>query len=275
MDVVHCPVGPGLVRGVGAPLVVTVHDVLPLERPEWFTRANVAQQRLALRSVLARAAAVVTPSAATAGAVRERFAVSPRVIPWGVDAGVLPRRARRRRPRAPGHRRAVSSSPSPRCSRARTSRPRSPPGSGCARRTASSSSARAAGATRRCAQRLGDDRVLAAGRVDDATLVALLRGADAMVHPSRHEGFGFPPLEAMACGTPVVAANATSLPEVVGDAGILSTSTTRPRWPGPSTTCSPTPPGGELRRRGLERAAGFTWARCAEATVAVYREALG
>ena len=59
------------------------------------------------------------------------------------------------------------------------------------------------------------------GTVNEAHLAALYRSATCLVHPSLYEGFGLTPLEAMACGTPVVASRATSLPEVVGDAGLL------------------------------------------------------
>ena len=65
------------------------------------------------------------------------------------------------------------------------------------------------------------DRICFTGTVTEADLPALYRGAVCLVHPSLYEGFGLTPLEAMACGTPVVASRATSLPEVVGDGGVL------------------------------------------------------
>jgi glycosyltransferase involved in cell wall biosynthesis len=71
------------------------------------------------------------------------------------------------------------------------------------------------------AAHLDDDAVRFVGFVSEAQKLALLRGARAFVFPSAYEGFGYPPLEALACGIPVVASNASSLPEVVGDAGIL------------------------------------------------------
>jgi alpha-1,3-rhamnosyl/mannosyltransferase len=116
------------------------------------------------------------------------------------------------------------------------------------------------------------DRAVLTGRVEDAELVALLRGADVLVHAAREEGFGFPPLEAMACGTPVVAYRSSSLPEVVGDAGVLAE-------PGDLAAAVGRVLGdaalrAELSERGLARAAEFTWDRCAELTVAAYREAL-
>ena len=65
------------------------------------------------------------------------------------------------------------------------------------------------------------ERVRFAGSVADEDLPALYQGSELFVFPSLYEGFGLPPLEAMACGTPVISSNAASLPEVVGDAGLL------------------------------------------------------
>jgi len=118
-------------------------------------------------------------------------------------------------------------------------------------------------------------RVVFTGPVSDAELRALYAGASAFVFPSRSEGFGLPPLEAMALGAPVVCAHAASLPEVVGDAALLVP-------PGDAAALARTlarvlddPALRErLSRAGRERAAQFTWERTAAATVAVYREAL-
>ena len=65
------------------------------------------------------------------------------------------------------------------------------------------------------------DDVVFTGYVQDEDLPALYNAADLFVYPSLYEGFGLPPLEAMACGTPVITSNTSSLPEVVGDAGIM------------------------------------------------------
>ena len=108
--------------------------------------------------------------------------------------------------------------------------------------------------------------------VDRDQLVVLYRGAEALVFPSRYEGFGLPALEAMACGTPVVAAATTSLPEIVGDAGVL------------------VPPGDpealadgieraladadRFVRAGVARVAGFRWSETASRTAAVYASVL-
>jgi glycosyltransferase involved in cell wall biosynthesis len=113
------------------------------------------------------------------------------------------------------------------------------------------------------------------GYVDDARLDALIRGAELVVHPSLYEGFGLVVLEAMARGTPVLAANATALPETGGDAA---------RYFDPSDPADLRRQLGALladpalRRRlaaiGSERAATFSWERTARGTAAVYRELL-
>jgi glycosyltransferase involved in cell wall biosynthesis len=113
------------------------------------------------------------------------------------------------------------------------------------------------------------------GRVSDAELRALYAGAAAFVFPSRYEGFGLPPLEAMALGAPVVCTSSASLPEVVGDAALLF-----PAGDVAALVCAlarvlDDPALRErLSRAGYERAAQFTWERTAAATVAAYREAL-
>lgn len=100
----------------------------------------------------------------------------------------------------------------------------------------------------------------------DADLPALYRQAEALAFPSVYEGFGFPPLEAMACGTPVVASTASSVPEVVGDAGLLLDPLDVPAW---TTALMQILDDQDLRARlrnaGLTRAATFTWARTAQA----------
>ena len=111
------------------------------------------------------------------------------------------------------------------------------------------------------------------GPVDEGDKPDLYRAADVFVFPSRYEGFGLDPLEAMASGVPVVAANATSLPEVVGDAGHLLPPDDPAAWAEAVTDLAVNVgKANDLRERGLTRAATFTWGRTAEQTHAIYRE---
>ena len=122
---------------------------------------------------------------------------------------------------------------------------------------------------------LAKERIIMTGYVADEDLAALYSGALAFVYPSLYEGFGLPPLEAMQCGTPVITSNTSSLPEVVGDAGI---------------TIAPDDADGlchnmlklynspslrrEMSLKSLKQAQNFSWDRCIQETMAAYKIAL-
>jgi glycosyltransferase involved in cell wall biosynthesis len=125
-------------------------------------------------------------------------------------------------------------------------------------------------------RRLGLERqVLFPGYVPEEDLPALLSGATAFVLPSLYEGFGLPVLEAMACGTPVIAANVSSLPEVVGDAGLLVNPLDSDALAAAmQRLLTDAALRAELRQRGLARAKLFSWPRCAQETLAVLEQRL-
>jgi glycosyltransferase involved in cell wall biosynthesis len=115
------------------------------------------------------------------------------------------------------------------------------------------------------------ERIRLLGRVEPQDLPGWYSACAAFAYPSLYEGFGLPPLEAMACGAAVVASNTASLPEVVGDAGLL----VEPTDVGALADAlrrvlDDAPLRAELRRRGLQRAAQFTWDRVARSTLASY-----
>lgn len=110
------------------------------------------------------------------------------------------------------------------------------------------------------------------GRVSDAELRALYAGAAAFAYPSLYEGFGLPPLEAMAAGAPVLTSNRSSLPEVVGDAAVLVDPTsTDAIADGLRTLLTDRALAGRLRDAGRARAAQFSWDRTAAETLAALR----
>ena len=106
----------------------------------------------------------------------------------------------------------------------------------------------------------------------DAELVQLYRGALALLVPSRNEGFGLPALEAMACGCPVIAADAGALPEVCGGAAIVLDPGDRAAWLAAIAALAADPGRRSvLREAGLARAGAFTWERTARAMAELYR----
>jgi glycosyltransferase involved in cell wall biosynthesis len=126
---------------------------------------------------------------------------------------------------------------------------------------------RSAGCLPNCVKQLG--------YMSDGELRALYEHAACFVFPSFYEGFGLPPLEAMACGCPVIVSNAASLPEVCGDAALYCD----PHSPEDiadkiTSLMSDDALRGKLRHAGFERAAMYTWDNCARLTVKVLEEAL-
>jgi glycosyltransferase involved in cell wall biosynthesis len=117
------------------------------------------------------------------------------------------------------------------------------------------------------------ERVQVLGYVPDHDLPALYAGATAFVYPSLYEGFGLPPLEAMACGAPVIASAAAAIPEVVGDAGLLfPPHDAEALADALARLIADASLRGELSRRGLARAAHFSWDQAAQRTLAFMEE---
>jgi glycosyltransferase involved in cell wall biosynthesis len=116
-----------------------------------------------------------------------------------------------------------------------------------------------------------EERVILTGYVPDEEIPYLYNGAIAFLFPSLYEGFGLPPLEALSCGLPVISSNTSSLPEVIGEAGILVSPTDTAGW---VSAMRHILEDAELRRhyrkRGLEQAARFQWSHTAAATLTVY-----
>lgn len=120
------------------------------------------------------------------------------------------------------------------------------------------------------------DRVRRFGWVSPAEKAALLRGASVYAYPSRYEGFGFPPLEAMAVGVPVVATTAGALPEVLGDGALLvPPDDAEALAEALEQVLTDEPVRRGLVERGRRRVGEFDWTRCAAGLADVYRRAAG
>jgi len=121
-----------------------------------------------------------------------------------------------------------------------------------------------------------ENNVIFLGFVPDDDLPALLSLADVFAYPSLYEGFGLPPLEAMACGTPVVASNTSCLPEVLGEAALFIDPTdVRPLAETLHRVLTDEELRQDMSKRGLARATQFSWSTSAQKLLAVYEEAAG
>ncbi len=269
----------------GAPLVITLHDVYFEHVPHEFAAVELIKRRLATFTTTHRAAAILTDSEFSKGDIVSRYGVSPHkitVVPLAAApmyrlihdqavlasvkerhdihehfilyAGVLkpnknlPRvieaYARLRRTGVTRHRLVIAG------------------GTASWLRDDLRAVARSSG--------YGDDIVFT-GYVPDEDLVALYNAADLFVHPSLFEGFGLPPLEAMACGTAVITSNTTALPEVVGDAALtVDPLDVEALAEAMAIVLGNTTLRSELEQRGLERAAQFSWEHTARIVHGVY-----
>lgn len=283
VDVVHCPM-PLAPPRPSLPLVLTLHDVMAWEHPEWFARVLVAQHRLVVGPAARRAARVVTPSRHSAERAVAVLGLDPErvdVVPFAADPMFSPG------PRDEAALEGLGVGGSYALA-VGTLQPRKNletaldaferlVTSGAEQRlvVVGARGWRDDALAERLARSPAQGRVLALGRVSEAELLALYRAADCLVYCSRGEGFGLPVLEAMASGTAVVCSSTTSLGEVAGGAAQLADPDDREDVTRAlAAVLDSTERRKRLERDGLARAAEFTWERCAELTVAAYRRAV-
>lgn len=274
--------------GVPGPIVLTLHDLIPLVKPQYWSGPSRWLYRWMHRLALRAAARIITPSIATQTDLIRLFGVKPdriRVVPEAVDD--------RFRPASIDQVTALKSKyqlPVPYLLYVGINKP--PKNlvrliEAYARVVQQNSNFAydcvVAGAWDdrypQAQQRSGElglaDRVHFIGSIADADLPALYSSADVFVTASLYEGFGLPILEAMACGTPVISSRASSLPEVIGDAGLLFDPTDVEAIAiAIQQIASDSQLRMNLKQRGFDRAKQFTWAQAADRTIEVYQEAI-
>lgn len=115
------------------------------------------------------------------------------------------------------------------------------------------------------------EKIVFAGYVPDEDSQALHGGATLFLFPSLYEGFGLPPLEAMSCGTPIISSNTSSLPEIVGEGGILLSPHDELGWSREiKRLLSDSRLRTKLKEKGLKQAQKFSWKKCAQETIKIY-----
>ena len=249
--------------------VVVIHDAAPLRHPGWYSRAYVAWQRIALPAIARRAWRVVTVSEFARAELAELLGVEATVVPGGVDERFNP--AADLEPARRAHR---LDRPYVLCVASHTARKNLAALVPAARALAADGIdvVVAGGHRPQFAPEQGLDALRLLGHVDDALLPGLYAGAEAFALPSRYEGFGLPVLEAMACGTPVVAADAAALPETCGGAAMLAAPEGEAFAAVLADLLGDAGARERLRAAGLQRAAAFSWDRTASAVDALFTD---
>ncbi len=293
-NVLHVPSFAAPVRG-GPPLVVTIHDVIPLVLPA-YRATRAAQIRLAMAGrTVRRARRVLVPSEAARRDVEAVLGIPAdrlRVTPEAAGPTFRPPRdgAERAAAAAVARRLGVAGPYIFHCGGfdARKNLPVLVEAFALARRQLDGPlSLVLAGAPHSANAAvypdLGpvilahgvEDGVILPGRVSEVDKVALYQAASAYATPSLHEGFGLPILEAMACGVPTIGSDRTSLPEVIGDGGLVVPPEAEAFAAAIVSVLSDPGLAARLGAAGIARAATFSWEETARQTVAAYREAAG
>lgn len=253
----------------GAATVSTVHDLAVFDVPWAFSRRRVIGERATMTQALRRADTILAPSAFTAERVRARFGRDAVVVPSAASPDMVPSS-----PREVDEVRTRFDLPEVFVLHVGTVEPRKDVptlASACA----------IAGVALVLAGAVPDPArlprgVRALGYVRRCDLPALYGAATLVAYPSRYEGFGLPPLEAMACGAAVVASRVTSLPEVLG-AGAAFAPPADAEALGKllSDLVADSERRAELAVAGLRRAGEYSWNATADATVRAYRQTAG
>ena len=286
LDVFHAPAYTAPLWGVH-PQAVTIHDVSPVRKPEWDAYKNDPVRRFFYRRSALAADRVLTDSQFSRTEITAAYdipgdridvvplAAADTFTPGAFDPSKLPVGVTQPYALHVGDlqvRRNLTTALDAVLS-LRASGPGTPgPGTlsfvcaGVDRGVGDGLRARASAVGR-------PEALVLTGSVSEDVLVNLYRGASVLLYPSLYEGFGLPVLEAMRCGVPVIASNCASVPEIVGDAGILIEDPLDvPAWTDAIGRLLADPGmASRLRDAGLARASQYSWERTAKDTIAVLR----
>jgi glycosyltransferase involved in cell wall biosynthesis len=243
--------------------VVVLHDAAALRHPAWYSPAYAAWQRRLLPLIARRARHVITVSAFSRDELVDLLGIAPErisVVPGGVDAAFSPAADAERARAALGLTR-----PYVLCVASQTARKNLAALVAAARALDGVDVVVAGGHRPQFAAEAGLDPLRLLGHVPDELLPGLYAGAAAFALPSRYEGFGLPVLEAMAAGTPVVAADVTALPETCGGAARLAAPDGEAFRAALLDLLGDAAERERLRAAGLAHAARFSWDATARA----------
>ena len=283
VSVAHFP-GGLLPRWLPAPAVVTFYDLAALRYPELYDPVELGYYDTLIPSAAQRSAAIIAISQSTKRDVVATFGVPDSkvfVTPLGVDSKFKPvedagRLVRERHGLDSGYVLACVGSSHPRKNLKAVIEAFDELGRPDLRLVIVGSVQRDQQAFEAIKSSGSRGRIALPGHVAEADLPAIYSAAGVFCFPSLYEGFGLPVLEAMACGTPVVCSDTSSLPEVVGDAALMvEPSDIDGLGTALRSVLDDDSRRAELSVAGLARAAGFTWARTARLTVEAYEAAAG
>jgi len=283
-NIVHYPASVGSLFAIHN-AVVTIHDLSFFREPQWFRPAHAAYYRFAVRRSVYVARRIIADSQATARDLHDLLRVPQDridVIPLGVGEDYCPAPAEaiaavRGKYRLPPQFFLFLGTLEPRKNVVRLIEAWSAIAGECPYDLvlAGRDGWKSRPIHKAVAASPFASRIHLPGFIAHEDLPALLSAARAFVWPSLWEGFGLPPLEAMACGTPVLTSNVSSLPEAVGGAALtVDPYSMEAIAEGMKHLADDEVLRNMLRAKGLERAATFTWRRTAEATIETYRATL-
>jgi alpha-1,3-rhamnosyl/mannosyltransferase len=265
--------------------LVTVHDMFPFEHPEWYRRSERWTYRRSMALALRRASRLVVPSAYVGGRVQSLLGVDAErieVVPEGVSGTFLGSLADSETEATcarfgvtPGRFAICIGAISIRKNQLALVRAMAQlPDADFALVMVGPEGYGAEAVDAELARADVSNRVIRAGYLSEADMAALVLAAAAVVHPALAEGFGLVPLEAMAVGTPVIAARSSSIPEVVGDAAVLvDDPEDSSAWATALSGVMDSPDRrSSLAAAGRRQAAKFSWARSAQRMLELYRE---